>query len=155
MAQITATNGTKITVDNEDVTLLCGYSWYIDGHSYAYTLLGSSVLFMHRLLCPSGDVVDHVDQNPLNNSRGNLRPATRSQNAANRGVTKRSKTGYKGVFYCKKSKWFKAMIRVDYTLYYLGMFKTAEEAAVAYNVAAIEYFKEFATLNILTTDTGG
>lgn len=126
-------------------------SWYLDGHGYAYTILpNNKVLFMHRLICPDGEVVDHINGNTLDNRRGNLRSATRSQNAANRGKTKRSKTGYKGVF-LSKAGLYKAAIRVNYVLYHLGTFLTPEEAALAYDKRAIKEFGAFAKLNLLTS----
>lgn len=144
-------NCRKVFVDDEDLPILSRYSWYIDGNNYAFTLVGGKALNMHRLLCPLGEVVDHIDQNPLNNSKSNLRPATRSQNAINRGKTARNSAGYKGVFFHKKTKKFKAAIRVNYTLYHLGTFSTAVEAAIAYNKAAVEYFGPFAFVNPLET----
>lgn len=101
---------------------------------------------MHRLLCRDGDVVDHINRNPLDNRLCNLRPATRSENAINRPKTARCKTGYKGVF-LSKSGTYSAAIRVNYTLYHLGTFITKEEAAEAYNKAALKYFGPFAYLN--------
>lgn len=138
----------EVIIDGSDYSLVSSIaSWYIDGHGYAYTLMADgSRLFMHRLLCPQGEVVDHINQVRLDNRRSNLRPATRSQNAINRGKTKASKTGYKGVFKVKSGK-FVAAIRANYTLYHIGTYKTAEEAAVVYDNRAFQYFGEFAVFN--------
>lgn len=87
--------------------------------------------------------VDHKDCNPLNNAFINLRQATASQNAANRGVDKRNTSGYKGVsFYKPLGRWV-AHIRHNYRLKSLGYFDTKEEAAEAYKKAAEAAFGDF------------
>jgi len=91
----------------------------------------------------------HKNLNGLDNQRHNLRPATNSQNHANQGLRRNNKSGYKGVSACKgrpQTPWV-GMICVNYKSIVLGRFKTAEEAARAYDVAARKYFGEFARLN--------
>lgn len=143
-------NQREVIVDTNQLDTLKKFSWYIDGHDYAYTLLGTKMLHMHRLLCPMGDVVDHINRNPLDNRLSNLRPATRSENAINRGKTKANTSGYKGVALNKQTGKYKAAIRVNYELIHLGTYKTKEDAALAYNKAALKYFGEFAYLNVIT-----
>lgn len=94
-----------------------------------------------------GKTVDHIDKNPLNNQRENLRPATKSQQAMNRGLSTKNKTGFKGVFYCKTRKKFIASIRVDGQRIYLGEFKTDEEAGREYDHFARRWHGPFARLN--------
>lgn len=88
---------------------------------------------------------DHKDRNNHNNQKDNLRLATRSQNNANRESYSRS--GFKGVYYRKRYHNYKAQITVNKQSIYLGVTKTAEEAAQLYGVAAKRYFGEFAVLN--------
>jgi hypothetical protein len=52
---------------------------------------------------------------------------------------------YKGVTFCKTTKKWRAQLNG-----HLGRFNTIEEAAIAYNTAATEYFGEFAHLNKVT-----
>lgn len=89
--------------------------------------------------------VDHIDRNSLNNFVGNLRWADRSLNTAN--TRRKSKLGYKGVSYQQHAKRFKAKIKYNQKQYHLGYFKTAKEAANAYNEAARALWGEFACLN--------
>ncbi len=56
---------------------------------------------------------------------------------------------YKGVTKVSGSPKWAARIMVDYKQIHLGMFDTEEQAAQAYNDAAIESFGEYAHLNIL------
>lgn len=84
--------------------------------------------------------VDHIDGNPLNNLRSNLRLATASQNQANRPTS--NTTGYRGVY--KSNSSYKALISVDGKDIYLGTFPAASLAAQAYENAAKKYFGQFA-----------
>jgi hypothetical protein len=94
---------------------------------------------------PTGTEVDHRDRNPLNNTRANLRVATRSQNGANTITRWRAKSGYRGVF--KRNNRYQARINVNNKLIYLGSYITAKEAAIARDDAARQYHGEFAVLN--------
>lgn len=96
--------------------------------------------------------VDHVDLNKLNNKRGNLRIASHPQNMKNNPITIRNTSGYKGVSWIERLKKYQVDITVDGERYYLGVFSDLEEAARAYNVAAKEHHKEFASLNSITGD---
>jgi hypothetical protein len=93
-----------------------------------------------------GDI-DHRNLDKRDCRRENLRVGTRSQNQAN--MPPRRGRKYKGVFhsYYKDTLYIRAGIRVNNKLIYLGSFNTDEEAALAYNEAAIKYFGEFALLN--------
>ena len=87
-------------------------------------------------------VVDHVDNDPLNNRIRNLRAATISQNNANTGKKATNSSGYKGVS-LQKERWI-ASINKDGKRIYVGAFDTAEEAHKAYQLAAMKIFGEFA-----------
>lgn len=100
---------------------------------------------MERILnrpLKDNELVDHVNRDGLDNRRENLRLATHSQNAANMRVQKHNKLGVKGVSRSKKR--FTARIRFNGVLYFLGSFKTIEEASAAYEAKAVELFGEFA-----------
>lgn len=104
---------------------------------------------MHRLILSlkSGEICDHINGDKLDNRKKNLRVCTSSQNLANRGSQKNSRSGIKGVtFYVRTGKWA-ANIAFNRKQTFLGYFLSKEEAASAYNQAAIEHHGEFARLN--------
>lgn len=98
---------------------------------------------------PEGFVTDHINRDRLDNRRCNLRKATRSQNTANSKMPSTNTSGYKGVYYRKEQNRWRASIRVDGKLMSLGQYGSAEDAAKAYNDAALKHFGEFAFLNKL------
>jgi hypothetical protein len=85
--------------------------------------------------------VDHINGNRLDNSISNLRWATHCENMSNIKTT-RSETGYKGasLTYCGK---YKASICSNGKSYYLGIYKTPQEAHDAYCEAGRRLHGEF------------
>jgi hypothetical protein len=80
--------------------------------------------------------IDHEDMNRANNIWTNLRVATTSQNQYNCLAHKHNTSGFKGVSYNKNAGRYEARIRLVGRLIHLGLFDTAEDAAVAYVEAA-------------------
>ena len=105
------------------------------------------IYFLHHGVLPCE--VDHIDGNPLNNSIPNLRSATRSQNNMNKRSHKGSSSKYLGVALVNANKKWRADISVDGKSKYLGIFTDEQDAANAYNTAAIEFHGEFANLNVI------
>jgi len=95
---------------------------------------------------PKGYHVHHWDKNIHNNQLVNLEIVTPSQNAAAKGLIKTNTTGFTGVVQ-KGNGRFHAQINVYGKYKFLGMFKTAEEAARRYDSIAIKHFGKYATLN--------
>ena len=92
---------------------------------------------------PNGHI-DHIDGNGLNNSWGNLREATSSQNACNQKVRSDSTSGVKGVSYDKKRGLWYVYIDVDKKRKHLGRYGTKDEAISARSVAEKIYHGEYA-----------
>ena len=83
------------------------------------------------------------DHNGLNNQRSNLRPCSQGQNNGN-SRQRVGRSGFRGVYLKKETLRWAACISPHR---HLGTYSTPEEAARAYDEAAIERFGEFATLN--------
>lgn len=89
-----------------------------------------------------GEQADHINRDPLDNRRGNLRPSTASENNCNRRRPAKAKSPYKGVRQHRR-RW-SAEIKLGGRSVYLGSFATAEEAASAYRAAAVRMHGQFA-----------
>lgn len=107
-------------------------------------------ILMHRLILGLTDnsiLVDHKDQNGLNNQSYNIRTCTKAQNNRNISSHKNSTSKYLGVCWDSiRGKW-KAHITFNKIMYNIGRFEDEKEAALAYNKKAIELFGEFANPN--------
>jgi len=138
-----------ILVSPEDECYLIKHRFYIHQKGYAATgnSRDGSHNYLHRMILPNVSIIDHINRNKLDNRRENLREVTPSQNQQNKSIQSNNKTGYKGV--SKVKGLYLARIRVDGKQFRLGTFVTAEQAALAYNNAAILHHKDFAVLNII------
>ena len=88
-------------------------------------------VYIHRLLAThfianteNKRYIDHKDRNRQNNSLSNLRWATATENANNKGLRKDNKTGYKGITYCNTRQRYR---------YKNKRYKTLEEVLEVYN----------------------
>jgi len=124
-------------------------------HGYTQITINYKYHRAHRLAWfymlgrwPKGDI-DHTDQDKSNNSWDNLRESTNSANGANRPKQRNNTSGFKGVFWSKSSKKWRAQIRYNGKSIHIGTFACPVEAARAYNGKAIELFGTYAHLNII------
>ncbi len=140
-------------VDDEDYVELSKHKWCCGGRGYATRSRprhdGIGVLYMHRVILktPDGMDSDHKNGDRLDNRRFNLRICTRTQNQQNRGKHKTKASEFKGVDWQKHIKKWRARIRIDGKLTYLGLFIRPVVAAKAYDEAAKKHFGEFALTN--------
>jgi hypothetical protein len=142
--------GKYVIVDAADYDQLIKHKWSVTMFTeYATRIEKGKTIYMHNQIArpQPGFIIDHQDHDGLNNSRANLRMATRSQNCCNRKKRKGCSSKYKGVYIDKKSRRFKAAIRCRNLRLHLGYFDTEVEAAKAYDAAAKLHHDKFAVLN--------
>jgi hypothetical protein len=130
-------------VDIEDLPRLARYRWCTN-NGYAYN---RGVGMMQRFLMrtPDGLDTDHINGNRLDNRKCNLRYATRAEN----GMNRHSVRNLKGVQKERTGR-FRAAITSRGFRHHIGVFDTREEAARAYDEAAMRLHGEFARLNYPT-----
>jgi hypothetical protein len=153
MAFIELTNGGLAQVDEADIELIACHKWRrltaAKTYHYVATTTRSPVILLHRFLmrAQKGLVVDHINGDTLDNRRGNLRVCTHAENMRNKRIASNSQNQYKGVARAKK-RW-SAQIGSSRSggRTHVGLFKTQEEAAAAYDIAAVLRYGEFACLN--------
>jgi hypothetical protein len=122
--------------------------WYGTERGYVLCKIDNKSVFLHHLIIGKhkGKVVDHINGDKLDNRKQNLRIITQQQNLMNRRMNAKNESGYKGVRINHDISW-SARICKNRHIKVLGYFPTKEEAARAYNKAAIELFGEYAYLN--------
>ncbi len=168
---IELTNGGCCTVDAADYEELSRYRWSGSARPngktyvvrYEYRAGTRDTIYLHRhILAPAkAEIVDHIDGDPLNNSRSNLRITDRAGNARNRQKGKAFKSRplsspYKGVTWDRHASSWKAQITCSGMNHHLGRFKQPLEAARAYDRRAAELFGDFALPNFaVARPTGG
>lgn len=156
--EILLTKGKVAIVDDEDYDILNFFKWqYTEaGRNTGYarrvqattSKYRSRQVQMHRTIMQvcaldwTQNPVDHIDHNGLNNQKSNLRLCSPGQNKSNG----RSGRAFRGVY---KNNWgvIYAAIKHNHKQIYLGAFKTEEEAARAYDEAALRLHGPFATIN--------
>lgn len=116
---------------------------YIDKYNYYNISLNKknigSTLKVHKLIamaflnhtpCGYKEIVDHIDNNPLNNNVNNLQLITQRLNCSKDKKNKSSK--YTGVYWSKRDKIWRSQISINGKLKNLGRFNTEIEAHEAY-----------------------
>ena len=146
--KIPLTQGKFTLIDKDDFNKINQYIWHFDGR-YAATNHKRKHLRLHRILLnvPPKFHTDHINGNPLDNRKFNLRICSQTENIRNKGFSKNNTSGYKGIFFNKSVGFFQSYITVNRKHKYLGRFISAIEAAIAYDKAAKQYFGEFARTN--------
>jgi hypothetical protein len=149
---ISLSRGKVAWIDAEDYPLVAGVKWFARKAKWTWYATRQvqrngvrvRVSMQEQIIGKRlGFIVDHDDNDGLNNRRANLRHATYGQNAANRAFVRR---GRKGVTRTKHGT-FKATIQRDGAALHLGTYKREADAQRIYDLSARAIFGEFAKLN--------
>jgi hypothetical protein len=149
-----------IEVDEDDLWRLLDEPWGIQRSvgkykTYAYvrktvqTNGAVKVRLLHREImnAKAGELVDHINGDTLDNRKSNLRICTHSENMCNRATNGSSKTGLKGVYWCKDKAMYRAHVRLNGKKHHAGYAHTAAEAGRLYDAKARQLHGEFARSN--------
>lgn len=148
-----------ILIDDEDYELINKYSWVVCRDKLKREVAVKTNVWdsetkktkqipIHQIILKS-KFIDHIDSDPFNNQKSNLRKCNQSQNCKNRSIQKGNKSGFKGVFFQKKLGKWRAQISLKNKPKHIGCFTDPVKAAMAYNEAAKLHYGEFAKLNII------
>lgn len=103
---------------------------------------GKSKMRVHRIVYESFNgkvkddlVIDHIDNNKLNNDLSNLRKLTNRENICRSKVSKYGR----GVHYLEKINKYGACIQINKIQYHLGVFCDVEDARNAYDKALSDW----------------
>lgn len=139
----------QFMVDDENYARVIGHNWFAtfngNGTIKQINGTGKSISISRFILRYNGPlIVDHIDRNPLNNQKLNLRICTQQINLINRSQQKGS-SRYRGVSRIK-NRW-RAQINHNNGTIYIGTFLEEADAAKEYNKFALKLRGEFAVLN--------
>lgn len=136
-----------IDTDDLDRVLSLDTSWWAKKRKCGYYINGEIredgkriPISLHRFIMnePEGYVVDHINRNPADNRRKNLRLCTQSENCQNKSMQSNNTSGYRGVGWATTmNKWYASIGVVENGKRknkYVGFYDSPEEA----NLAAVE-----------------
>lgn len=160
--KIPLTQGQYALVDDEDFEFLNQFKWHsfysksTDGfyvrRNVQFRDLDDKIkqkgVMMHRVIIEHAigkkleqtEIIDHINHNPLDNRKSNLRIVSRRQNLQNQKRETSSK--YPGVNWDKNASKWRAKIKLNGKLKHLGLFDDEREAAKAYEQVCRELVGE-------------
>lgn len=126
---------------HQDGYLRTRYDWYTDESGKIH----NKYIMLHQLISNkyfNGNQLDHINGQPNDNRKSNLRPATQADNMKNVKLPKTNTSGHKGVSVTPSNTWI-AHITCNGKRIYLGTYSTYEEAVKVREKAENRLFKDF------------
>jgi hypothetical protein len=129
-------------VDEDDFKKVNKYKWYLS-KGYAQGKVEKKNILLHHFILnkpEKGNVIDHIDEDKLNDENLNLREVSRSMNGHNqiKNTNIESSSKYKGVCWSKNEKKWKSTCILEKKTEHLGYFESEEEAAKAYDIFTLK-----------------
>jgi hypothetical protein len=148
-------DGSFFVIDSSDFSAVSAHTWWKGKRGYPVMKTsrkspdGHKTIALHRFLLnpPTGFDVDHISNDKLDNRRCNLRVCTHQQNMFNQKKRCTNTSGYYGVSLLKSCGRYEAYINISGKKKYLGLYKTAEEAAEVRDREARRLYGKYAKLN--------
>ena len=128
--------GEKIVfIDIEDIDKIKNYTWRI-ANKYFYICTHTQgdrknrqKILMHRLImgCPDDMIIDHINHNPWDNRKKNLRICNEQENNENKKMIK-NRSGYRNIYWHKRDKMWQVSLKFKGKTKYAGAFENLEIA---------------------------
>lgn len=133
-----------VSIDFEDVELIYKYKWHVDTHNYLVTYINKKKVYFHRLIMKAelNETTDHINRNPLDNRRQNLRLITYSFNEFNKRLQSNNLSGYRGITKCNTRNKWRSYITKNGKQTHLGYYDSIEDALKARLEAEILHYGE-------------
>lgn len=139
-------------IDNKDYNIIKNYKWYTTKNRKSKRVLthfnNTNILLSRFILGINkhDKIIDHIDNNGLNNRRSNLRICNNSQNLHNISIPNiNNSTGTRGIDYHKNTKKYRVRIKLNYKSYLIGYYKNKKDAILARLKSEKKYYGEFAS----------
>lgn len=144
-------DGSEAIFDSEDFDIIKKHYWskdhstnhLISSENHSQIQIGRYILLMNGY-CLGDNVVDHINRNPLDNRKCNLRVCSQQQNTINRSLRNDNTSGKSGVTFHKRIGKWQSNVYLSGKRYHLGYFDNKEDAIAARLEGEEKYFGEFA-----------
>jgi hypothetical protein len=147
--------GEEFYFDIEDYDKIKDYCWYKNSNGYIVSNANvdntkKGICFLHKVVMEhpkhSKTVIDHIDRNPTNNRKSNLRITTQGKNCINKGTQSNNTSGYTGVSWNEHLHKWTAYIGYNNKTHILGYYELKQDAIQAREKAEKIYFGEYAPI---------
>lgn len=138
-------NEKHILIDKEDYNTVKDVCWCVDSNGYVSGRLNGKKVLLHRIItkCDNEHCVDHIDHDPLNNRKTNLRICTIADNCKNKKTLSNNTSGVNGVCWVKSRKRWMAYIMIGGKNHTIGLYKDKKDAIYARLYEESKLFGEF------------
>lgn len=131
--------------DLEDYDKIRQYCWIEDIGTRGYISLRAKIPNTSKNTIMSWIITgekyqDHINRNPLDNRKENLRRATSAENARNHSISKNNTSGFSGIEWNKINNNWRVGITVNNQPINLGSFKNKNDAIVTRLTAEMQYY---------------
>lgn len=139
----------KVKIDKEDMEKCSKLTWHYAKNKdskYIQTRIKGKMIKLHRYIMNMNNsnlVVDHINRNPLDNRKSNLRICSYKENSFNKSIRVDNTSGIPGISFHKTNKKWRAKIKYNNLTIHLGYFEDISEALINRRVAEEILFGEY------------
>lgn len=138
-----------VKIDKNDLEKCSKLTWHYAKNKdskYIQTRIKGKMIKLHRYIMNMNNsnlVVDHINRNPLDNRKSNLRICSYKENSFNKSIRVDNTSGIPGVSFHKTNKKWRAKIKYNNLTIHLGYFEDINEALINRRVAEEILFGEY------------